>query len=179
MFGGVIGVLASRDRTIVEAVAHLFPVILTDSPNTARGKVVSLFPIGLSDGINVQGTNVESFPIGLSDGINVQGINIFNFPVGLSDSINTLQGPGIEVSTVDQYYTSILFPVVVDESMTINSPSTVGGYLLGTLDEEMTVTSPTIISGTMTETIVYQTYDNWPTEEMTVTSPTIISGTLI
>ena len=64
----------------------VFPIALSESPNTARGFFVTPFPVLLSAQPHVaEGTSVTAFPIGLSSKPDVaQGTQVVNFPILLT-----------------------------------------------------------------------------------------------
>ena len=116
-----------------------------------------------------------------------------------------IDGTLVENPTI--FYTSILYPfifrdamsvatvalergnllTITMEPMAVATPALQSGTLVGTIAflsygptiEAMDVATPVLESGTLVVTINYINYTNWPTEAAKVSTPTLQSGTLV
>ena len=79
-----------------------------------------------------------------------------------------------------EYFTSSLYPIVIDDSLLISSPIADRGLIYTDPNDLLGVNLPAITNGTLIETVVYKTYDNSLYEDTaSVNLPSILSGTLL
>jgi len=78
-----------------------------------------------------------------------------------------------------QYYTSILYPLVVEDTLQIAIAAPQGGQLVGLTVDTLDIAVPSLQSGVLGVTISYLSYDGrpWP-DTLSVAVPGLQSGTL-
>lgn len=81
-------------------------------------------------------------------------------------------------SEKSEYYTSALYPLIVDENLAVGNPSPLYGSLWGTPADEMAIPNPTVMSGALTVEINYVTQNPTP-DELAIPTPAIVSGSLV
>ena len=79
-----------------------------------------------------------------------------------------------------EYFTSILYPIVTDESVAVSTAQLNSGNLWSTAIEDTTVPVPSLLSGTLVSSIVFKTYNEpLAIENTSIPVPTLQSGTLV
>jgi hypothetical protein len=79
-----------------------------------------------------------------------------------------------------EYFTSVLYPFVVDDSLTIGQLSMVRGVIWENPLDASTIGLPTITAGTLTETIIYRTYNEpLAIDAVAMGVPIMLAGTLV
>ena len=87
----------------------------------------------------------------------------------------------INTSTQSIFYTSITYPTITEDSMSMPVPSLRYGTIIPIQQDAMTVGTPTLLSGALTSVVNYISYQNWrdiAPDAMTVGIPTLLSGAL-
>ena len=80
------------------------------------------------------------------------------------------------------YYTSILYPFLVEDTMTQGIPAVTSGYLVNFGNDSMTQGIPSLLLGTLVSSVNYVDYINGrdvSPDTMTQGIPTLLSGTLV
>lgn len=79
-----------------------------------------------------------------------------------------------------EYFTTILYPIITEDTITMTLPSQQDGELWYIPDESAAIAVPDLVSGNLVPTIVYVTYNEpLAVESATVTVPDLLSGDLV
>jgi len=93
--------------------------------------------------------------------------------------IGAITGVLASRSTQYEYFTSVLYPFVVDDVMSVSIPAHNSGNLWYIPEEVASVQVPTLVTGDLTPTIVYKTYNEpLALEVASVSVPTLVTGDL-
>ncbi len=79
-----------------------------------------------------------------------------------------------------EYFTTILYPIITEDTITMTLPSQQDGELWYIPDESAAIAVPDLVSGNLVPTIVYVTYnETLAVESATVTVPDLVLGNLV
>jgi len=94
--------------------------------------------------------------------------------------IGAITGVLASRSTAYEYFTSALYPFVVDDALSVSAVAPQPSELWENPNDDISVSNIMIVVGTLNETIVYKTY-NEPlyNDPIGVETPQVISGNLV
>jgi hypothetical protein len=155
-------------------------------------KAINLVPVNLNSGINNLLSPITiNLPLGLTNSDNnLLSPVINNIPFSLSNGINNLATPFVTTVPIGltgpaeveilEYFTSVLYPLLVEDTLTINAPTIPlnAGYLLEGPNDSLQVNSSIPLDGTLVDTIVYKTA-NTSGDSLSTGSSIPLDGTLV
>lgn len=80
-----------------------------------------------------------------------------------------------------EYFTTTLFPFVVDDSLSVSAvaPQSTGSNLWENPSDDISINNIAAISGTLVDTIVYKVYNDGAIEDIGIQQISAVSGTLV
>ena len=91
----------------------------------------------------------------------------------------TITGVLASRSSGYKYFTTTLYPFVVDDEISVSQIVPQTDVLWENPNDDMTISTPIAVSGTLEETIVYINYNDGAIEDVGVQTPAALSGTLV
>jgi hypothetical protein len=77
-----------------------------------------------------------------------------------------------------QFFTSNLYPLVIDDTINVSNPSASRGMLLRVVDDNLNFNPVSMVGGTLTTVIRYPVYDHQPPEDINLYTTRVLSGNL-
>jgi len=93
--------------------------------------------------------------------------------------IGAITGVLASRGNVYEYFTSTLYPFVVDDELSVSQVMPQPSVLWENPNDDISISNVIVQAGTLVDTIVYKTYNNGAIEDIGVQLPTVISGTLV
>lgn len=78
-----------------------------------------------------------------------------------------------------EYFTTILYPIVVDDELSVSQVIPMPSILWESPNDDISINNVIVQSGTLVDTIVYKYYNDGAIEDIGVQVPMAVSGTLV
>ena len=134
-------------------------------------------PVSLKKGLELKSLYLES------DIINVGSLSIVDANFHTVNTIYTNDTIGVNSLPITSgyigtYYTTVLYPILVTDTLNVNNISSQGNYLFGNIVDDLNISPIGIVNGTLDITIQYINYTYWLPEDLNIAPIGIVNGTL-
>ena len=159
--------------TPIVFVINDLPILLSEGTNTLKTALIADLAVVMSEGRNTLKTSlIADLMITVSEGINtLKTALVADLPISLVGSTPTEQL---------SYFTSVLYPFIIEDKFTISSPAIMStGNLYDIQNDNLGISSVNLISATLVNTIIYKTNEVKPADTLSISSVTLNSATLV
>ena len=169
-------------------------IVAFDAPSVDGGAPITEYIVtSIPAGITAYGTSSPIIVTGIDDGtayaFTVKAVNVVgegadsipsNATFAKTDYLSVSPLELIDGALVSNtYYTTVLYPIQVVDSLSISSVAVLGGFAIDAIVDEMAIAPISIQSGSLVTTIAYQEYNNWEADTFAIAPISIQSGSLV